>query len=109
MLRTWAPLVLAAVVMLGSGSGVAAPGDMVFEREEKNVGVPPSIFPHWIHRIRYRCYVCHPALFEMKAGANDVTMKTIDEGRHCGACHDGSIAFNVEFQTCTRCHAPPEQ
>ena len=70
---------------------------------------PPSVFPHWVHRIQFRCYVCHSALFEMRQGANQVTMEKIGEGQFCGACHDGQTAFDVEFDTCTRCHKEPDE
>jgi c(7)-type cytochrome triheme protein len=91
--------------------GLAALGDMVFEREGVAEGdpFPPSVFPHWIHRVQYRCYVCHSALFEMKQGANEVTMDAIGEGQYCGACHNGRNAFDVEFKTCTWCHKIPEE
>ena len=101
-------LVMAALVV-GAGIAAAAPGDIVFERADGvGAGFEPATFPHWIHRARYRCYVCHPAIFEMKAGANAVTMASMKKGEHCGACHDGRTAFNVEFPTCARCHRTRE-
>jgi c(7)-type cytochrome triheme protein len=69
---------------------------------------PPSIFQHWVHRIRYRCYVCHETLFKMKRGANAVTMNSINAGQHCGACHNGAVAFTPDFTNCSRCHREPE-
>lgn len=107
----WAAALLAIVLVLpGAAPGLAAPGDLVFERKEgASQGIPPSIFPHWVHRIRYRCSVCHPAIFEMQAGASEITMNKIKQGEVCGRCHNGNIAFNVEFQNCTRCHRQPEE
>ena len=105
-------MLLAAVLLLsGATSGMAAPGDVVFERKgDVSQGVPPAIFPHWIHRIRYRCSVCHPAIFEMQAGANEITMKLIRQGEACGRCHGpGGGAFPVEFNSCLRCHKEPEE
>ena len=101
-----AALFLVAGLPLALEAGLAAPGDMVFEREGVEPGdpFPPTTFPHWIHRLNFRCYVCHTALFEMQQGANEVTMDRINDGEFCGACHDGKTAFNVEFQTCGRCH-----
>lgn len=103
------PLLLATVLVLAAAPARAALGDLVFERQDQGVGIPPAIFQHWVHRIRYRCSVCHPALFEMKAGADKITMDSLNAGKFCGACHNGSNAFNVEFQTCTRCHREPEE
>ena len=85
------------------------PGNLVFEREgdqEATGAFPPSIFPHWVHRVRYRCDACHNSLFEMKAGATVVSMATIKSGQHCGACHNGSLAFDDSFENCARCHRP---
>lgn len=66
--------------------------------------LPPARFPHWIHRIRYKCSVCHIGIFEARAGANVIRMKDITEGRSCGACHDGKTAFRAGFGECQRCH-----
>lgn len=82
----------------------AVDGDIVFKREGGEGGVPASTFPHWFHRIRYKCYACHPTPFEMKAGANKITMDAIGEGKFCGACHNGKIAWAASFETCNRCH-----
>lgn len=87
--------------------GMAAPGDIVFKRKAEVQGFEPAVFPHWVHRVRFRCYACHPRIFEMKKGANEVTMDKINKGEFCGKCHNGKIAFNVEFQTCGRCHVAP--
>ena len=98
-------------------AALAIEGDVVFKREA-GVGedTPPAVFSHWSHRIRYKCYVCHPAVFEMKAGANKVTMDAIDEGKFCGTCHNGEITWESSFDTCNRCHieregaiGPPEK
>lgn len=103
--------VLAGLVLAG-GVVYGAMGDLVFERKGEATGsaaFPPAIFPHWVHRARFRCYVCHPAPFVMQQGANDISMATINKGQFCGACHNGRTAFNVEFQTCARCHRQPEE
>lgn len=69
---------------------------------------PKARFPHWVHRIRYRCKTCHMEIFEPKAGANAVTMIDIAEGEACGRCHDGDTAFLPKMDNCERCHVPPE-
>lgn len=84
---------------------LAVEGDVVLARKDGDRAIAPAVFPHWIHRIRYKCYACHPAPFEMKAGANPVSMEAIRAGKFCGACHDGKIAWEVTFDTCNRCHA----
>lgn len=86
--------------------------DIAFQRDTTRENaramgsLPPSIFPHWVHRIRYACSACHPEPFAMEAGAAPVTMEQIQAGRSCGACHDGVTAFGV--LECNRCHSGAE-
>lgn len=57
-----------AVLLLGAGAvaGAAAPGDVLIERQGSGEqAYAPATFPHWTHQVRYRCYVCHPAVFKM--------------------------------------------
>lgn len=93
-----------ALASLLVGAALAVDGDVVFKRKDSEGGTPAAVFPHWIHRIRYKCYACHPDLFAMKAGSAPVTMEAMQEGKFCGACHNGKIAWGVAFDTCNRCH-----
>lgn len=86
------------------GTALAVEGDIVFKRAGGEGGVPVAVFPHWFHRIRFKCYACHPSIFEMKAGANKIAMDAIQEGKFCGACHNGKVAWPVSFDTCSKCH-----
>ncbi len=63
---------------------------------------PPARFPHWVHRIRYRCSACHPGLFETRAGGDTLTMAGLSGGKACGRCHNGTAAFAL--LACGRCH-----
>jgi c(7)-type cytochrome triheme protein len=65
---------------------------------------PRAQFPHWVHRIRFRCTTCHMDVFEPKAGTNEITMIDIEEGRFCGRCHNGDTAFATTITNCGRCH-----
>jgi len=67
-------------------------------------GLARARFPHWVHRIRYRCTTCHMAIFVPKAGANQISMVDINEGRFCGRCHNGDTAFPPTMSNCGRCH-----
>ena len=79
-------------------------GDVVLNRRSEQAGMAPVVFPHWFHRVRFRCMVCHSELgFEMRAGANDVTMNEIVQGKFCGRCHNGEIAWTTE--NCGLCHS----
>ena len=52
-----------------------------------------------------KCADCHPALFKMKKGADTITMKDINEGKFCGACHNGTKAFSAkDAANCSKCH-----
>lgn len=102
------PTVLAAVIaaaMLGSTQRAAAEyGDVVLNKRSGKEGVRPVVFPHWFHRIRFRCKVCHYELgFRMRAGSNDVLMADIVDGKFCGMCHNGQIAWSAD--RCDLCHS----
>ncbi|VAW84108.1 Cytochrome c family protein [hydrothermal vent metagenome] len=79
-------------------------GDVVINNYADAAGMRPVVFPHWYHRIRFRCKVCHADLgFAFKAGGNDITMEKIIDGQFCGACHNGEIAWSIE--NCGMCHS----
>ena len=79
-------------------------GDVVLNLRSEASGMRPVVFPHWFHRIRYRCKVCHSELgFKMRAGANDVLMSDIIDGRFCGMCHNGQVAWGPD--RCDLCHS----
>ena len=98
-------VVLAAVVALGAGREAGAEyGDVVLNRLSEQNDVRPVIFPHWFHRIRFRCKVCHGEFgFEMRAGANEITMGKIIDGQYCGLCHNDEVAWGVD--NCNLCHS----
>ncbi len=79
-------------------------GDVVLNRISEANDMRPVIFPHWFHRIRFRCKVCHHELgFEMRVGANEIDMGKIIDGQYCGMCHNGQIAWAVD--ECHLCHS----
>ena len=95
---------LLAIIGLAAPLGAAEYGDVVLNRRSEANGVRPVVFPHWFHRIRFRCKVCHHELgFEMRAGANDVRMTDVSEGKFCGMCHNGDIAWGAD--RCDLCHS----
>ncbi len=53
------------------------------------------------------CDSCHNDLFSMEARAvqeeQDFNMLALSEGRYCGACHDGEMAF-ASSTRCASCH-----
>ncbi len=107
LLPSWLGLVVLGLVVflvLGYSNGVRAEyGDIVLNNYSDDTGIRPVIFPHWFHRIRFRCKSCHSDLgFKLKAGGNEINMLKIINGEYCGACHNGQIAWSVE--NCDLCH-----
>lgn len=103
-----AALAVAAVATAGllppTADALAEYGDVVLNKRSGKEGMRPVVFPHWFHRIRFRCKVCHFELgFQMRAGANDVLMADIVDGKFCGMCHNGQIAWGAE--RCDLCHS----
>jgi c(7)-type cytochrome triheme protein len=100
-------LLLSLTIVAVAATAVASYvlGDIYMDRASTANGVPAVVFPHWRHRSQFRCYACHPNEFEMRAGANEITMDDLRAGRSCGRCHDGRVAFAVGFDTCRTCHS----
>ncbi|MFQ5559626.1 MAG: c(7)-type cytochrome triheme domain-containing protein [Nitrospinota bacterium] len=81
-------------------------GDVILNSKKESMraaGVKDVMFPHWFHRIRFKCKVCHEDIFILKAGANDIDMNKIMNGEYCGRCHNGIIAWEPLY--CERCHS----
>jgi c(7)-type cytochrome triheme protein len=74
--------------------------------DANSMGIPPATFPHLAHRVNYRCYACHNQIFPMKEDdKKPITMEYITDGKSCGVCHNGRIAFaGDDLGTCSRCH-----
>jgi c(7)-type cytochrome triheme protein len=78
--------------------------DVVINNYSDKAGMRPAVFPHWYHRIRFACKVCHLDIgFKFKAGGNEINMAKIIDGQFCGACHNGEISWSVE--NCNMCHS----
>uniref|UniRef100_C6E2X2 Cytochrome c7-like domain-containing protein n=1 Tax=Geobacter sp. (strain M21) TaxID=443144 RepID=C6E2X2_GEOSM len=83
-------------------------GNVTMRIRSKAAGMDPVVFPHWSHRARYTCRVCHQELgFGMRRGDSGITRSQYLSGKFCGACHDGLTAFTVQAgpnAQCGRCH-----
>lgn len=89
-----------------ANSSHAEYGDIVLNSKSESMekaGVNPVVFPHWFHRIRFKCKVCHEDIFIIKKGANDINMSKIMNGEFCGKCHNGLVAWEPLY--CDRCHS----
>jgi c(7)-type cytochrome triheme protein len=97
-------LLAAAGLALLAAPSEAEYGDVVLNKLSEKNGVRPVVFPHWFHRVRFRCKVCHSELaFKMRAGANEVSMADISNGKFCGMCHNNQIAWGAD--NCDLCHS----
>jgi len=75
-------------------------------------GAGQVVFDRTVHVSRgLTCADCHEgsafsfALFEMKRGASNLSMRNMALGRSCGYCHDGKQAFATTGSlNCSRCH-----
>ncbi|MFO7567108.1 MAG: cytochrome c3 family protein [Enhygromyxa sp.] len=62
-----------------------------------------ALFRHGRHD-QFSCAACHPGLFpKWRAG---FTHRDMNEGRFCGACHDGTAGFDLREADCKSCHVP---
>ena len=101
-------LIIVAAIAAGA-QGVLAQkvehgGDIIYTKPVKSV-----TFSHKIHveDKGLTCDMCHAREFAMqalKAQENaDFTMASLYEGRYCGSCHNGSMAFASNTR-CASCH-----
>jgi c(7)-type cytochrome triheme protein len=97
-------ILFALFTLLIPSSVRAEYGDVVLNNRAEKAGMRPVIFSHWLHRIRFKCNVCHSEIgFTMRAGTNDILMTDIKAGKFCGACHNNQIAWGAE--NCHLCHS----
>ncbi len=91
------PFVLAA-------SAFAVPPGQTVEFTPEGAG--KVIFDGKIHAAKgATCADCHPGLFPMKKGGATLSMKDMEAGKGCGACHNGTKAFGVkDAVSCNKCH-----
>ena len=66
---------------------------------------PPAFFPHFEHRLRYRCKACHEEPFALDGRSAVLTQEEAHGSGTCGSCHNGRDAFAAGLGSCERCHA----
>jgi c(7)-type cytochrome triheme protein len=97
---------LAAALVLLAGSvvlGAAFPAVLRIPRRDPAVAAPPrALFSHRAHA-SFGCYGCHPSIFPQQALVA-FTHQEMSEGKFCGRCHDGRVAFAIPGTPCARCH-----
>lgn len=106
-------LITISLLLFGNSIRADVLGDLNYSREngdpEKLKSYPPSIFQHWVHRIRYRCDACHNHLFEMTPAETVMTHDSMGDDKYCNSCHNGDTAFDSGFNNCNRCHISEEE
>ncbi len=91
-------------------------GTVVISNNSFAKGAAPVVFPHWLHRSKFTCRLCHVDLgFAMTTGDTMVTCEDNKAGIYCGTCHDGKKeVFGREgvetikgshVKNCNRCHS----
>ena len=101
-------LMFLLVAITGTAAADACDENILFEGK----GAGQVIFDMNVHLAKgLTCADCHEArgyslaLFEMKRGADAITMRKMELGSSCGACHDGTKAFSVSNNlSCSLCH-----
>ncbi len=79
-------------------------GNIIYTKPLKSV-----TFSHDSHveRRGLTCDMCHANLFKMEAlsvqNEADFTMAGLADGKYCGACHNGTMAFTANSR-CASCH-----
>lgn len=98
-------LFVATVASVPEAAG-QGPADFTYDVGKGSPG--PVTFSHAFHGGKgLKCNACHVKPFQMKKGkSEDHPMAAMEEGKSCGACHDGKKAFGVKDKaTCEKCHA----
>ncbi len=65
-------------------------------------GASPVNFSHEFHAKAFSCESCHTKHWPMQAGINKMKMEDLYQGKYCGSCHNGSVAFSS--MDCAKCH-----
>ncbi|MDH4163568.1 MAG: cytochrome c3 family protein [Nitrospirota bacterium] len=94
---------LIIVLWISAAWAVLGGGNIVL----KVSGAQNVLFSHDVHagRSRVGCKECHYAIYTTRVNHRTATMDEMKKGKSCGACHNGTRAFNVtDAQQCSRCH-----
>lgn len=80
-------------------------GNILMNRVSEKNNVKPVYFPHWSHRVKFTCRVCHYELdFAFDVNQTEITEEDNRNGIFCGTCHNGKVAFAHTEEHCSRCH-----
>jgi c(7)-type cytochrome triheme protein len=94
--------VFAACLLVTSATGGSVGGgDITFSVK----GAGNVVYSHELHLTKagQKCSNCHYTIFKMAKLQQQATMADMQNGRSCGACHNGKKAFTVKAN-CANCH-----
>lgn len=108
-MKKFIPVAMTAVLIAvagtcGAGENQQHGGDILYTKPVKSV-----LFSHKTHveQKGLTCDMCHSGSFEMqsfRAQENpDFNMESLYQGKYCGACHNGTMAFASNTR-CASCH-----
>lgn len=101
-------LVCAATTAVAGAQQVG--GGTLIMKVPKNAGAVTFNHDSHVAGVGLKCRACHTTLFINQAKHVRESMSSMQQGRSCGACHDGKKAFGVADRTaCANCHAPAER
>jgi c(7)-type cytochrome triheme protein len=91
---------LTALLVAGVAFAVVGGGDVTLKNKGGDV-----VFSHAAHveGMGQKCQECHPKLYTNAKQHRKVSMKEMQKGKSCGACHNGKRAFSVKGD-CGKCH-----
>lgn len=95
-------VIAACLVLTAAGGAWAAVGGGDVTLKNKGGDV---LFSHEAHveGMQLACTQCHEKLYLSAKQHKKVTMKQMQQGKSCGACHNGKKAFSVKG-ACAKCH-----
>lgn len=76
------------------------PANMTYKNSR---GTIVGYFSHDVHTAMLACSECHTKVYPYGGAKRGVTMKEMEQGKSCGACHNGKTAFPVTAN-CSKCH-----
>lgn len=80
-------------------------GNTLIDKVSTSNNVKAVVFPHWIHRVKFTCRVCHFEMeFSMEKNTTEISCARNKEGQFCGSCHNGKTSFAITEENCARCH-----
>ena len=100
MKQTIAVVVCLTLICSSAAFAAVGGGDLAIRYGKGEV-----VFSHEAHveGMALACTECHDKLYTSSKQHKVVTMKQMQKGKSCGACHNGKKAFSVKGD-CAKCH-----